>query len=200
MPLFKDYSETGELLQVREEPLNEANFDRYVKVNGTLAGYGYLKGLEISINAIEYCLNHQKGDNYIPRSSYQCAKEVYQLYLKLFHFDKNLQNENGNTESRINNKVFRENLERITTNNSQNQKIASLPDKELGSNMPDTEEQSGCMDAMKDMLQMVDDSQWSPEPGSYKLNAKKICRNALAIIEERTGLRDYMKKKLPGIN
>ena len=55
MPIFKDFSENGELLQTRDEPLNAENFDRYVKENGTERAQGYLDALLDLTKQIDKC-------------------------------------------------------------------------------------------------------------------------------------------------
>lgn len=54
MPIFKDFAENGELLQIRFEELNDDNFLRYIKVNGIQQAAGYLEGLNDLTLEIEY--------------------------------------------------------------------------------------------------------------------------------------------------
>lgn len=54
MPIFEDYSQNGELLQVRYETLNDDNFIRYLKVNGMEQTQGYLYALENLNDELRY--------------------------------------------------------------------------------------------------------------------------------------------------
>src|SRR5689334_6988365 len=73
MPEFKDYSPEGELLSIRDEPLNEQNFDRFVKEHSLEYVQGFLSGL----------LEYMKESDHITHTNanYQSARKHLKLCL-----------------------------------------------------------------------------------------------------------------------
>lgn len=86
MPVFKDFSENGELLQVREEPLNEVNLPRYIKVNSLQKAEGYIEAVENIIEAIEPCFIKDKseyekhGTVITPNSPVIAAQKIKEIF------------------------------------------------------------------------------------------------------------------------
>jgi hypothetical protein len=62
MPIFKDFSENGELLQTRDEPLNTDNLKRYIKENGIEKAQGYFEALQDMIKQFENCIIKERYD------------------------------------------------------------------------------------------------------------------------------------------
>lgn len=84
MPVFRDFSENGELLQERFETLNAENFERYVKVNGIEIAKGYLDALEDFMKLLDHCSDkpREEGNGKItllPRSEADLRRQLLKL-------------------------------------------------------------------------------------------------------------------------
>jgi len=53
MPIFKDFAENGEFLQIRFEQLDTVILRRYIKVAGLAATFEYLDGISDIIGSVE---------------------------------------------------------------------------------------------------------------------------------------------------
>ena len=61
MPTFKDYSQTGELLSVREEMLTASNKERYIKEFSEERYLGYLDSMKDMLDFFENKLTNPAG-------------------------------------------------------------------------------------------------------------------------------------------
>jgi hypothetical protein len=122
MPVFKDYSENAELLQIRDEPLNEKNLARYKKVEGEGKAQGYIEGLEDFVNQLYACLEEEGpfhkefGQLVIVKSAARVRKGMNDLIKKknaFLKFAKAVLDENSIDGNSDQNPEFRENAASI---------------------------------------------------------------------------------------
>ncbi|SFT08785.1 hypothetical protein SAMN04487890_11059 [Mucilaginibacter polytrichastri] len=60
MPIFRDYSENGNLIGERAEPLSSKNFERYVQEGGKLRTLGYLEALADIVSEVQQILRPEQ--------------------------------------------------------------------------------------------------------------------------------------------
>jgi hypothetical protein len=75
MPVFKYYDESGKLIIERNEPLSEANLDRFVSENGAERVAAYMQALYDLCTEMDSVLNEQReGHRILPRSPHMTRK------------------------------------------------------------------------------------------------------------------------------
>jgi hypothetical protein len=87
MPIFKDFSKNGELLQIREEPLSEVNLPRYIKTEGIEKAKGYIECLEDFTKQLAECFDTEGKYGGVYRSnSYQVGRQAMTIYEERLEF------------------------------------------------------------------------------------------------------------------
>lgn len=85
MPIFKDFSENGKLLDSRHEILNVSNIERYIKEHGIERAKGYIDALIDISSPVNDCANEKQtqpgGDiTEVPRSEEDMRERIQELY------------------------------------------------------------------------------------------------------------------------
>lgn len=161
MPIFEDYSKNGELLQVRVEPLNEANFARYVRVEGKEKASGYLDGFEKILLRVQGCVECQLDDlSWIDNSPHAARKKSKKLYDELLELIKFAKIKINNVEY-DDTKLVK--LNSPSDDFTSNKDLASTSSELLNINslssyveLSGVEKTKGYIDASEDMLELID--------------------------------------------
>ncbi|HQW94261.1 MAG TPA: hypothetical protein PLU58_00580 [Saprospiraceae bacterium] len=184
MPIFKDFAENGELLQIRQEPLNNVNLNRYIRVHGIESAFGYIDALSHTTETLDNILWVQFNNGSYPNPQAQIKYDVVKVNDKntaFIEFMKNRTNsgveQNKDSIYSIGQSVNEANLDEYT--------------RQYGG-----QRLRGYIDALSDITIALGNIIYQKNLEDVLRTAREIKHDTQRLLEERSKFLEVARRKL----